>query len=211
MTIAADECPTLPVLPERSYPFIQARNYTKASRTKIDLIVIHDAEYPERPGGARWVADFFAGNRGMTAPQASAHYSVDDKEIIQCVRDEDVAWHAPGANRNGIGIEHAGYAAQSREQWLDTYSMSELAISALLVADLCEKYEIPIAKLSADDLKAGKRGICGHVDVTNAFSAGKGHTDPGPNFPWPIYLSLVRQAAGVDPLDSIESERASCK
>ena len=31
---------------------------------------------------------------------------------IQCVREEDIAWHARGGNTNSIGIELAGFAAQ---------------------------------------------------------------------------------------------------
>ena len=31
-------------------------------------------------------------------------------------------FHAPGANHNGIGLEHAGYARQSAEDWADAFS-----------------------------------------------------------------------------------------
>lgn len=190
--------------------FVQAKNYTKAARKKIDLIVIHDMEYPERPNGAEWCADFFA---GANAPKASAHYCVDNDSIVQCVKDEDVAWHAPGANNNGIGIEHAGYASQSREQWTDDYSMAELRVSAQLTAALAKKYDIPIVKLSPEELNAGARGFCGHVDATNAFSGGKGHTDPGPNFPWDLYIDLVRSAAEAPSTVNavIEAESAATK
>lgn len=176
------------------YPFVQAKNYTVANRTKIDVIVIHDMEYPEKPTAAEWCADFFAGRNGLTAPKASAHYCVDSNSVVQCVNDKDVAWHAAGANHNGIGIEHSGYAKQSREEWLDDYSMAELKVSAVLVARLCKRWNIPVERISAADLKAGKRGICGHKDVTDAFSKGRGHYDPGPNFPYDVYIDLVKQA-----------------
>lgn len=169
--------------------FVQARNFTKASRTEVDLVVVHDMEYPERPNGAEWCADFFA---GPNAPKASAHYCVDNDSIVQCVRDEDVAWHAPGANHNGIGIEHAGYAKQTADEWLDDYSIAMLERSAELVAMLCRKYGIPVERPSVDALKAGARGIVGHKDCTDAFSGGKGHWDPGPGFPWAHYLDRVR-------------------
>ena len=173
-------------------PFLQAKNFTPLPGSlplrNIDVVVIHDMEYPESPSGAEWCAEFFA---GPSAPKASAHYSVDSNSVIQSVRDRDVAWHAPGANHNGIGIEHAGYAKQSREQWLDDYSRAELAISAKLVARLLALYNIPLVKLTSADLQAKQRGICGHKDVTDAFSNGKGHYDPGPNFPWNEYLALV--------------------
>lgn len=169
--------------------FVQARNYTKADRKKIDLIVFHDMEYPERNTGAEWCADFFA---AAAAPKASAHYCVDNDTAVQCVRDEDVAWHAPGANNNGIGIEHAGYAKQTRAEWLDEYGLAMLEISAELVAGLCRKYGIPAERPTVEQLKAGARGIVGHKDCTDAFAKGKGHYDPGPFFPWDYYLDRVR-------------------
>lgn len=174
-------------------PFIEARNKTVLypKKRSIDLLVIHDMEYPERPDSAEWCAGFFASS---LAPQASAHYCVDSGLVIQCVRDEDVAWHAPGANKNGIGIEHAGYAKQTREEWSDAYSQQELERSAVLVARLAAQYGIPIDRPSVEELKRGARGIVGHIDATQAFRAGKGHTDPGPNFPWEWYLERVRSS-----------------
>jgi hypothetical protein len=174
--------------------FKQARNYTKANRTKIDLICVHSMEYPEKPGSAEWCADFFA---GANAPKASAHYAVDNDSVVQCVRDEDVAWHAPGANHNGIGIEHAGYARQTEAEWLDPFGLAMLSMSAELTAQLCVKYSIPVVRLTPAELKAGGRGIVGHKDCTDAFSGGKGHWDPGPGFPWDWYLARVRACAGL--------------
>jgi len=173
-------------------PFVQAKNFTPAHRTTIDLIVVHTMESPEKPGTAANVARWFA---GPDAPRASAHYCVDRDQIVQCVRDEDVAWHAPGANHNGIGIEHAGYARQTPEEWADDYSMVMLDRSAELAARLCRRYSIPIVWLSALHLKSpGARGITGHVQCTEAFSNGHGHTDPGPHFPIDGYLDRVRRA-----------------
>ena len=169
-------------------PFLPARNYTPSRARTIEVIVIHDMEYPEKPDSAMWCAEFFA---GPAAPKASAHYSVDNRAIVQSVADHDVAWHAPGTNANGIGIEHAGYAKQSRDEWLDDYSRSELAVSAALVRRLAATYGIPIQWLGADALKIrGARGITGHRDVSLAF--GGTHWDPGPNFPIEVYLDLIR-------------------
>lgn len=184
--------------------FVQARNYTKAARTSIDLIVIHDMEYPERPTAAEWCADFFA---GPSAPKASAHYCVDGDSIVQCVRDEDVAWHAPGANAKGIGIEHAGYAKQTAAEWADSYSAAMLEISAGLTAELCHKYGIPAVRPSVEELKAGARGIIGHKDATDAWSGGKGHYDPGPGFPWDRYLRRVRERLSLLELPPASSDR----
>jgi hypothetical protein len=171
-------------------PLIQARNYTPSARTGATTIVIHTMEAAEKPKTARAVASWFA---GPNAPRASAHFCVDAAETIQCVRLRDVAWHAPGANANGIGVEHAGYARQTEAQWADAYSFDALTRSARLVAELCRRFAIPVQRLSVEDLKAGKRGICGHHDVSKAFRKSD-HYDPGPHFPWARYLDLIRGA-----------------
>jgi len=149
--------------------FIQAKHYYQGGNTPR-LIVIHDMEYPERPTGAEWCAEFFAGPK---APGASAHYCVDSDSVVQCVKEEDGAWHTPGRlpdrfgveiNRSSIGIEHAGYARQSAEEWMDEYSQAMLRQSAALVADLCLRHDIPPVLLTSEDLKLeGMRGICGPV------------------------------------------------
>ena len=171
--------------------FIAARNFTKLDKPrKIDLIVIHSMEAPEASTTAIRVATWFA---GKDAPKASAHFCVDNENIIQCVADNDVAWHAPGANSNGIGIEHAGFARQTIDEWNDDFSRSMLELSAQLSADLCVKYGIPPLSLDAEALKAGKRGITTHKAVTDAFNGGKGHWDPGPGFPMANYCTRVAE------------------
>jgi N-acetyl-anhydromuramyl-L-alanine amidase AmpD len=173
------------------YPFIPSANFTQAGRTVANLIVIHTMEAPEKPGTARRVAEWFAAPNGA-APQASAHFCVDADEVIQCVRLDDVAWHAPGANRVGIGIEHAGFAAQTAVDWDDESSRKILSRSAKLCAELVRVAGVAPGRLTSDQVKAGMSGLCGHIDVTNAFpDKGHGHTDPGVNFPWDNYLALV--------------------
>lgn len=194
---ASSAPPAEPPVPIGSTPdaYIQAKNFTRGRYgAPVTVIVLHTMESKEKPGTARNVAQWFAGD---SAPQASAHFCVDDAEIIQCVQETDIAWGAPGANRQGLHIEHAGVAAQTPEQWADAYSDAMLRRSAVLVAALCRRHGVTIKRIGPEELKSGSRGICGHVDVTNAFPVKGGHTDPGPSFPWAHFIELVMDADGM--------------
>lgn len=168
--------------------FVKARWFTPTSGRRISLIILHSMEAPEKGTTAESVARYFA----TTTRRASAHYNVDNNSIVQSVRDQDVAWGAAGANRNGLHIEHAGYARQSAAEWADAYSAAMLRLSAALVAEKCADYGIPVRLLAATDLKAGKAGITTHQRCSEAF--GGTHWDPGPHFPLDRYLSLVEEA-----------------
>ncbi|HEY8103243.1 MAG TPA: N-acetylmuramoyl-L-alanine amidase [Gaiellaceae bacterium] len=170
-----------------AYPFIESPHVTRTRGRRIDLVVIHTMEMDEKGETAENCAQWFR-NPGS---KVSAHYCVDADSIVQCVRDDDVGWHAPGANHDGIGIEHAGRAMQTGRDWSDEYSTAMLERSAALTAELCAKYRIPVAWLHAADLKAGKRGITTHKAVSDAFRRGT-HWDPGQGFPVERYLALVR-------------------
>jgi peptidoglycan hydrolase-like protein with peptidoglycan-binding domain len=180
--------------------FVQAKNYTPTSGRQIDLIVIHDMEAPEGVRTAENVASWFAGDN---APRASAHRCFDADSNIQCVLDKDVAWHAPGANHNGIGYEHAGYARQSDAEWRDPYSTRMLKLSAKQAAADCKRYNLPVRYVDAGGLVLGRRGITTHWEVTKAFKRST-HWDPGANFPMDQYINWVKSDAGIiQPIDTV--------
>lgn len=170
-------------------PFVQAKGFTPGgSSRQIDLIVVHDMESPENATTAEDVARYFQGT-----DKASAHYNIDSDSIVQCVKLEDVAWGAPGANHNGVQLEHAGRASQTARDWADTYSRTMLAQSAKLSAWLAAKLQIPVKFIDAQGLRAGERGITTHAQCTLAFPGpGRDHTDPGPNFPMSAYIAAVK-------------------
>lgn len=171
--------------------FYQSAHFTPGrSGVKPRLIVIHTMETPESEGRAKQVALWFA---GKTAPQASAHYMIDDKMVVQSVHESDTAWAVDdwALNLASISLEHAAQAAMTGGQWGNTYSLAELSNSAHVAANIAKRWEIPIVKLTPQEILEGKSGFCGHVDITVAKSIKGGHTDPGSNFPWTEYLKMI--------------------
>ena len=174
-----------------------------ATMRPIRLICLHTMESQEKPGTAVNVAAWFSNK--SRAPQASAHICVDGSQanvkpggkypapIVRVVDDKDIAWAAPGGNNDGLHIEMAGVAAQSTANWADAYSLAVLENAATVAAMWCKKYDIPAIHLTVEQVADGKsKGLCGHVDITNAFKVpGFDHTDPGTHFPWSYFVQLV--------------------
>lgn len=156
----------------------------------VRLVVIHDAEFPEILHGARGVAKYFQNPDPGVFP--SAHISVDNQEVIQSVKDSFVANGAPGANHDGIQIELVGYQSQKVGDWLDPYSLGVLALAADATAQYCLKYDIPAKKLNNIELASGIKGIVGHNQVSQVYKKST-HTDPGPNFPWHLFVGMVAE------------------
>ncbi|SMB89114.1 N-acetylmuramoyl-L-alanine amidase [Desulfonispora thiosulfatigenes DSM 11270] len=82
--------------------------YNFSTGNKPEYLVIHDTGNRRKGANALAHFNYFnGGNRG-----ASAHYFVDDKEIIQVVEDCNAAWHCGDGkgkygitNYNSLGIE----------------------------------------------------------------------------------------------------------
>lgn len=80
---------------------------------------------------------------------ASAHYFVDENEVVQSVPDNVIAWHC-GANKyyhancrnnNSLGVEICTKKNKSGVYYLDTKAMDRASV---LVWYLMEKYQIPL-------------------------------------------------------------------
>jgi hypothetical protein len=148
----------------------------------VQMIVIHVSQ-----GSYSGTISYFQD----PASQASAHYVTksSDGEITQMVHDHDIAWHAGNwdYNTRSIGIEHEGFV--NDPSW---FTDAMYRHSAQLTAYATVKFGIPIDRLH----------IIGHSEVPDpnnpALFGGAGHhTDPGPYWNWSLYLSYVRQYAGL--------------
>jgi hypothetical protein len=152
-------------------------NHTDSNReTSYDVrrIVIHVAE-GSYSGTLSWFEN--------CAAQASAHYVVSrEGRVAQCVRNEDIAWHAGwwDTNTHSIGIEHAGFIDNP-----DWFTRSMYRASAKLSAWCCKEHKIPI----------DRKHIIGHSEVPGCSSGSGGgvdcHTDPGPYWNWKMYMLLI--------------------
>jgi N-acetyl-anhydromuramyl-L-alanine amidase AmpD/uncharacterized protein YycO len=154
-------------------------NYRASSgQRSINRVVIHITD-----GGANingtvgWFQNPNQTNSKGKPIHVSAHYVVGQNgEVVQMVRDNDVAWHASSANGDSIGIEHV---ANTRGLMP---TQAEYCASAALTRWLCDTYSIPIDRTH----------ILGHAEADTRTS----HTNcPNAVWNWDYYMGLVKTAS----------------
>lgn len=136
-------------------------------------------------------AAFFA----SSAPSGSTQAVADDFEGFTCVPDNAVCAGAPPLNQEGLHIEQPGLETWTRDVWLS--HMDQLKRVAYHVAEWCKTYDIPVVLLhTADLVRLGEKakGITYHQAVSDAFHQST-HQDPGPGFPWDVFMPWVKQYA----------------
>lgn len=178
--------------------FLQAKHYKSVpvGGRDIQFICLHVAEVPEKNGIAGNVAKYFS--HMSDGRVASAHYSIDNREIWQCVQTKDVAYAAKGLNRNGIHIELAGVTAQTAEGWADDFSTKTLEHAAWLCKNvLMPKYKIPAIwvdykgiRKSVSDKKI--KGFTQHMEVTLSGISTGDHMDCGKHFPYKKFIEMCK-------------------
>lgn len=117
-------------------------NFSSRNGKKIEYIVIHDTGNTGKGANADAHFNYFnGGNRN-----ASAHYFVDDKKILQVVEDTNVSWHCGDGqgkfgitNQNSIGIEICVNADGNYDK--------AVANAIELTKYLMKKYNIPLERL----------------------------------------------------------------
>lgn len=154
---------------------------------RCQLIVIHTTENADstRPDDvATWQRD----------PANGSSYNLlvgTDGRTVRTNDDNYVPW-AAGYTGNLVGLHASavGRAARSRADWLAL--PAQLDGLARIAADWCNRYGIPARVLTADQVRAGQRGICGHNEVSHAWHE-VSHTDPGPGFPYDDLLARIHR------------------
>lgn len=188
--------------PAPSPPYLGPAAKTSAGSNKpIHRIVVHSTVSPCEPGGARNIARYFR----SSSAGGSAHYVVDPAEVVQVVYDSVIAWHAP-PNPRSLGVEMcdmpgpvpndrpgtARWKALRRAwRWRKENERRMLRRTAHLVAELCLAYDVPPRYVGSRQLRAGKRGVTTHHEVSQAWGQST-HWDPGW---WPRrrFMRMVRQ------------------
>lgn len=128
--------------------------------------------------------------------QSGSYHELTDANARTLIENTD-SWFtwSTGNYGNNIGLHRSFvmWGNETREQWLKYDAM--LRAGAQRDAVWAKKYGIPPVKLSAADLKAGKKGFCGHLETGQAWG-GTDHVDPGKGFPWDVYLRYVKEYMG---------------
>lgn len=171
--------------------------HTSGTQDAWDRVVLHATVSECVDGGAHNTGVYFQ------SPNAGglAQYVTDPSATVQCREETTVCWHAP-PNERSVGIEMCDPQTGDPARWADPAHAAMLKRTAALVADICHRRGIPLVRLSVADLRAGKRGICGHIDVAQAFGQSN-HTDPehAGAFPWDHFMSLLTDS-GVLTMDA---------
>lgn len=177
-----------------------ANNYghRRTART-IDRIVIHITDGGSRIAGTiGWFQNPDQRDSNGNHITVSAHYVVgQDGEVVQMVRDNDVAWHASAVNGRSIGIEHVAHKrrpAQPARPATETRratrarpavdalppSDDQYRASAQLVAWLCQRHGVPV----------DREHIIGHREA----SPRDNHDCPSGMWQWDRFMTLVQEA-----------------
>lgn len=174
-------------------PYVGPPKWSGDNNNKpINRVVIHCTAGAE-PGAANAARNTVNYSKNTSRP-SSFHYVTDSKTTLQYCYDSYVAYHAP-PNQHSIGWEICcSLSNEGRYHFDRADHKAALKQTAEGVARLCLAYNVPIVKLTASQLKAGKRGICGHADVRDAWHQ-TSHWDPGPYFPWKQFIALVKECA----------------
>lgn len=132
----------------------------------------------------------------INTQSGSYHRLVDSHARILIENTDDWVTWSTGNKGNYIGLHlsFVAYAGMTRQQWLAEMDM--LDAGAWQVAQWCREHDIPAEFIGPSGLQAGEPGISDHNSTR--IWGGTDHTDPGPNFPWDVFLGIVNDYLNPD-------------
>lgn len=161
--------------------------------------VLHSAETPLRAGYAASIARMFA----TTTGDKSCHYMTDPAESWGVLDDLLVAWHVGNGNPNSIALEQAGYARFTRAEWLVPEGLAQMRRNGEIMRAARARFGIGLYWMTdAQLLQAHRREIVGGWathDQCRRVLGGTTHTDPMPDFPLDVQMSLALEGATPTP------------
>lgn len=170
--------------------------------TPITLVIIHTNEGNHSPG---LTPDHTAEDLAAYLDRANAandwksyHLICDDDSTVRYVADSEASWSALAANLRSLNLCFTGWAHWTPADWATHDPM--LRRGATEVANWCRVHNIPASKLAPVQVGANMPGCCGHWDWTLGKVNGN-HTDPGPGFPWDLFMRYVSGGAASSPTE----------
>lgn len=124
----------------------------------------------------------------------SAHYLIrsSDGQVTQMVREAQAAHHIGSENSYTLGIEHEGYVDNAA--W---YTTAMYNASAALTRHFCTRYAIPCASAYNGAAGSGINVLPASVKIKgHQHYPGQTHTDPGINWDWRRYYTLLNPGSG---------------
>lgn len=164
--------------------WVTSPNYSSRNDT-ISHVAIHTMQ-GSYSGSISWFQ-----NSGSSA---SAHYMVrsSDGQVTQMVREYQKAWHAKSANPYSIGIEHEGYV--SNPAW---YTEAMYGASADITTHVCNTYSVNCANAYSGPAHSNVTTLSQTYTVKgHQHFPSQSHTDPGINWNWSKYASMVNGGGG---------------
>lgn len=171
-------------------------NYTASRSAAASAVVIHTTQ-GSYAGTISWFRN--------PASNVSAHYVIrsSDGQVTQMVREAHTGYHVRNHNSYTIGIEHEGFVDNSA--W---YTTAMYNASSALTRHFCARYSgIPCASAYNGSSSSGVVVLPASTKIKgHQHYSGNTHTDPGINWDWRRYYTLLNPGSGGTTriLDSFE-------
>jgi len=160
--------------------FVAAASFRRSKgERKVQRIVIHITD--GQPNYLNTVRYFQNPMRNGEPISVSAHYVVGQHgEVVQMVRNQDIAFHAGAANANSIGIEHCARTPGELGPADPGFPVTDeqYLCSAYLVKWLCQQYGLP----------RDREHVLGHAEADRTTT----HTDcPTGRWDWEHFMTIL--------------------